>query len=221
METQGVLYAEDDEPVEYLHARFSAAGISPNKISVTASGGAVITLVIADQPYVVQYYRTAASFGTVLPRLKELAKDKEASGTAKILEVNEAQRIVVVEKVQALNTLFPLPSLLEMGEDYEAWRTLTAKQRTALSTVVKSDWEKIFTQIRSEVLRLAKKGISQGDVSIDNIGRRGGDYVLFDYNAMRPATEITVKQDLKSLLTSLEGHGVAVPSALKENPTED
>jgi hypothetical protein len=171
------------------------------EVKATSSSGGVITF-IPPGGSVVQYYKDTERFKKTVAQLEKLA-NRGIAGVAEARPLADpGLRLLEVEKVDALN------QLPDEGAD------------SPRKKYVAENAQRIFIETRQAILDMADRGMSQGDISIDNLGLRGKTkgYALFDFNAAESATQATMERDLRKLIASIEYHGTKVPDEYKKNP---
>lgn len=184
--------------LEFLQLR----GSSVDKVKVTDSSGSVLTFIIDGVDAVIQHYKDPELFGQLVEKFEHLKKHADTPGVASrvaaIRGIDPKLRNLFVTKVTPLNSLFP-----PAGRTPEA----QAAARQKLSAFVQKNALKILVDCSASIDALAKIGLAQRDVTVDNIGIQGDTFVLFDFNLLAEGTKETVKVDHQSLVRSLRHHG--------------
>jgi hypothetical protein len=178
----GGLSLGDLPVIDYVYGYMSQQRLRLDQVRTVDSGGGVITFLFdrEDLRFVFQYYKSPAVFERTVSLL---AKVKGCKRVAELLSVIGDQRILVVERLEL---------------------TLNSLDRDALRQYVRRHAQEIERQVDATIDVLAELGVSQGDVSIDNLGMRGDQYVLFDFNGIREASYRTVEEDRKKLAASIK-----------------
>jgi hypothetical protein len=179
-------------------------------IQIKSSEGSILTFIFKSQNLVIQQY-PEDQFGpkeVVLRHLlqQQSGKVKEAGDAGPqynlsdyitcIKEIVPEYQAIILEKVVPLNELF------SAGESEGA-----DAQQKKLIEFVRKNGPKIHFDIARAIHGLYEKGLTQNDVRLDNVGIKNGNFVLFDYNAAKPASEVTINEDLRILAGSLTSKG--------------
>ncbi len=208
------MLGDDDRTTEQvallLHV-LKQRNIRPDKVKVTSSGGRTVTVIPEDEPFVIQHfleevrYQRVKAFGTACadaPPVEtvsfgsyQVPAFQAGDGIAGMLGSFDAQRCLLLEKVMPLNGLCGgggggQPRQGQDQEDYVAF--------------IGANADKIVYDINKAVHGLASLDLSQGDVSLDNIGIKDGRFVLFDFDLCGAAR---TESDLNSLKRSLAHAG--------------
>lgn len=72
--------------------------------------------------------------------------------------------------------------------------------------LIRENRNRFLWDIFRAIFGLHEHGIAHGDVSLDNIGIRQGNFVLYDYNLSHPASEERKNRDVYCLFRSLRFH---------------
>lgn len=220
---ESTIHEEEEDGIDELYRIIREQGDAVDTVTIIPTGP-TITIVLASQPIVLQFYRSLFAFQLNLERLQMLM-ESQTEGFAKIHHIDEENRILVVEQVDSMESLFsraaPSEHRLESGEEKEKEKENEKEEQPEMQTEekgrsnqlkehVQENWRQIYADVSAAILQLFKQGLSQNDVSVDNMGMKGGKYVLFDYNAIRKSSLSTVEDDLRSLLKSLRRYGADI-----------
>lgn len=203
MEALGLRGAQLEAVVDLFKYLVERKGEALNQIRITSSGGAVVTFIIGGKQYVVQHYISSDSYATVKQQVNTHmpSMNDRATGIAQILDFWDDHQAVTVEKVRTVTST---------DED---------KQEEIRKDIADNAYQ-IYNDLVEAILKLAQKGLSQGDVRLDNVGQKmygPGRYVLFDFNQLRGATRGTVREDIEMLQKSFVHRRVDVPPLSARN----
>lgn len=196
-----------EQAVQVFRKTTGQLNVAPSTVKVTGSSGAVVTFILTNGPCVVQYYLSPSSFNSVKGQIEEGMPtiNDRAGGISHILDFWDTLQAMVLEKVRPI--AHPPESL---------------EEKKKIQEYLNQEAYYIYNDIVKAILDLHEKGLSQGDVSLDNIGQRimkHGRYVLFDFNRLRKSGKHTLLEDIKTLNKSFIHWKVKIPemhSSLRE-----
>jgi len=176
----------------------SSNSSSVDNVRVTDSSGGVLTFIIENVSVVIQHYRSAQVFQNLVKRFKRLkkaaAQSQQLAGcVAAVMHIDEKHLNIYVDKVMPLNSMFP-----KQGDE---------QIPAELKRFVQKNAKKILHDCSKSIDLLRQANLAQRDVSVDNIGIKNGNFVLFDYNLLSEGSRQTERIDNKSLVQSLIAHG--------------
>jgi hypothetical protein len=198
---------EHDAAVERLWQLCHEYGLSLQNITVSDSSGTVLTLIPNDANFVLQYYKYQLNFERVRDDLQKL-RSEDNSGRARVLAIDEPNRIIAVERVAALNMIVHQPN--------------QSKEEAARQTdeLIRQNANQVFVDIRDAIVKFAADGLSQGDTRLDNVGVRNGKFVLFDYNGVGKVSVQTLRRDFRTLIESFDAKGAKLDQRYRSNPLD-
>jgi hypothetical protein len=167
------------------------------QIDATTCGGSSLTLFPQGKDYVVQYFRRGA-FANIKIMYEALqGADPELKRyVAEIRSIDDSRRIAVMERIKPLNAIFDFFGQNAQLASVADLRTYVGENAAALKAAG-----------MAAITGLASLGVSQGDVSFDNMGIKGDQFALFDYDKARRASDDTVEADTASLGKSFKSRG--------------
>ena len=187
----------DGPAVEAVLYTMEMSHLPLDQIDVTTSGGRSLTLFPQGMDYVVQYFRPGA-FASIKIMYQALqgADPELRKYVAEIRTIDDSLRIAVMERIMPLNAMFNFFGQNPQLGSVDDLRAYVAQNAASLKAAG-------MTAIKG----LASLGVSQGDVSFDNMGRKNDRFALFDYDKARPASDDTVADDVSSLGKSFSNRG--------------
>lgn len=189
---------EDDESVAAVQYTMDHSHLPLQDIEITTSGDYVLTLLPKGTAYVIQFFRedAFASFRIVWEAMSK-AGEGVKKHVADIISVDEARRIAVIERIIPFNAVY----------DFFGYKP-DLKSAEEFRTYVRTNLERLRAAGVAAIEGLASLGVSQGDVSLDNMGvKTTGEFALFDYDKARASSAEAREDDLAKLDNSLRLRG--------------
>jgi tRNA A-37 threonylcarbamoyl transferase component Bud32 len=184
---------------------------------IAKSGGATVMQYIMDEPMfkkIRQFYlrKVHKSRASLEVRGMETHYDLRTY-IAQIVQILPEIKSILVERVLPLNQLFSdLPSQ-PVNENRNDEPDEQNYRNQMLTAFIQRNSEKLIWDINKAIHGLHQEGYSQGDVRLDNIGIKNGNFVLFDYSGLREKSKLTLQDDFTMFEESLKARGITPLSA--------
>lgn len=197
---QGDEWVTPGKPMVDLVMKDTGAALSALK--VTTSGGLSLTVIPPAGP-VYQYFK-----GSTFRTIQEVAERSARGGErlrkhiAGIVKLVPELNVAVFDRITPLNQIF---DMFGAGDGRPG--------PTELKSFIRKNANKLAWDIGNAIGLLAKEGIAQSDVSIDNIGIKDGQFVLFDFDKAKGSEG---SDDMSSLFTSISKRGEIPPTRLAD-----
>lgn len=199
-------YLDENSPrvVEFV---MHETGLPFNELKLTTSGGLSLTIIPSLGNVVYQCFKPN-TFKNIYLAYQHTQKDQEKL----------TQRIAMIQRVEPklnmaiIDRIIPLNEIFAMFDDNEP----NKKPKAALVKYIRANANKLAWDISNAIAELAKVGIVQGDVSIDNIGIKNDQFVLFDFDKAREQSKELIEKDQTDLFTSISKRGNIKPDKLTQ-----